>query len=73
MTDEQLKFLRAINRWQGCATPKDLRLPVDGKQDRARQKSRRDGLVTFEGGYWRLTSEGRAALLGARVGHVWGL
>jgi hypothetical protein len=62
MTDEQIKFLRALASWQGVATPQDLRLPANREQDRARQKSKREGLVTFEGGYWRLTHEGSVAL-----------
>lgn len=55
---QQMIFLWRLRQWAGVASPQELCLPADRKQDRARQKCRRDGLVTFEGGYWRLTDKG---------------
>jgi hypothetical protein len=59
---EQVRFLRALFSWADIATPQELELPADRKQDRARQKCRRNGLVIFDGGYWRMTPKGLIAL-----------
>jgi hypothetical protein len=59
---EQLKFLRALKSWQGVASSADLKIEVDRRQHQARQKCRRDGLVEYQGGYWRLTYKGDAFL-----------
>lgn len=59
---EDMDFLRALARWDGIASSRDLGCVVDRKEDRARQRCRRLGLVTFDG-YWRLTEAGRSKLL----------
>lgn len=62
MADEaQCHFLRTLAQWGGIATSRQLGIFVDREQDRARQKCRRQGLVTFEGGFWRVTEKGREA------------
>jgi hypothetical protein len=65
MTDAdeaQCRFLRTLAQWGGIATSRQLVIFVDREQDRARQKCRRQGLVTFEGGFWRVTEKGREAI-----------
>jgi hypothetical protein len=68
MADEaQCHFLRTLAQWGGIATSRQLGIFVlgifvDREQDRARQKCRRQGLVTFEGGFWRVTEKGREAV-----------
>jgi hypothetical protein len=63
MADEaQCHFLRTLAQWGGIATSRQLGIFVDREQDRARQKCRRQGLVTFEGGFWRVTEKGREAI-----------
>lgn len=60
-----LKFLRALARWQGVASPQDLGPQTSQDENRARQKCKRRGWVTYDGGnvgYWRLTDAGREAL-----------
>lgn len=60
--EEQRLFLNGLASWSGTATPQELRIPANRKQDRARQKCKRLGLATFADGYWHLTECGRAAL-----------
>lgn len=57
-----LKFLYALERWQHVATPQDLGPQTSQDENRARQKCKRKGLVTYEGGYWRTTDLGRQVL-----------
>ncbi len=57
-----LKFLRALARWQHVASPQDLGPQTSQDENRARQKCKRKGLVTYEGGYWRTTDLGRQVL-----------
>ena len=59
---EQLKFLRALSRWQGVASPQDLAPQMSQEENSARQRCKRRGWATFSGGYWRLTDEGRILL-----------
>lgn len=56
-----LKFLRALARWQGIASPQDLGPQTSQDENRARQKCKRRGWVTYDG-YWRMTDAGREAL-----------
>lgn len=65
LTPEQLAFLRALARWQGVASPRELGPQTSQEENSARQRCRRRGLVTYEGGYWRLTDIGRYALRAA--------
>lgn len=65
MTPEQLKFMRELARWDGIASPHDLGPQMHQKDNNARKAAKRQGLVKFEGGYWRMTDAGRAALAGA--------
>lgn len=58
----QLKFLRELARWQGIASPKDLGPQTSRQQINARARSKRQGLVIFEDGYWKLTDIGRASM-----------
>lgn len=63
MIDEvQRHFLHTLAKREGMATPHQLGILADREQDRARQKCRRQGLVEFAGGYWRLTDKGREAI-----------
>jgi len=52
-------FLRLLREWDGVATSQDLGPQTSQDQNRARQRCKRNGLVTFEGGYWRMTDLGR--------------
>jgi len=56
------KFLLALASWQHVASSKDLGPQTSQDDNRARQKCKRNGLVTYEGGYWRTTDKGRQAL-----------
>ncbi len=62
MNEWQEKFLRSLARWQGVATSQELAPQTDQRENSARQTCRRRGWVTYDGGYWRLTPEGRAQL-----------
>ena len=62
LTDEQMKFLRALARWQGVASPQELAPQTRQEENSARQRCKRQGLVTFVDGYWRLTDAGRKQL-----------
>jgi len=63
LTEPQIKFLRALARWQGVASSQDLGGPQTSQSENsARQRCKRRGLVTYEGGYWRLTDIGRLTL-----------
>jgi hypothetical protein len=44
------------------ATPQNLGPQTSQDENRARQKCKRKGLVTYEGGYWRTTDLGRQVL-----------
>ncbi len=62
INDHQRKLLSELLAYDGAATSAELGgySPFGA---RARTKSKRDGLVTFDGGrygYWRLTEKGRA-------------
>lgn len=52
-------FLRILRTWQGIASPQNLGPQTSQDENRARQRCKRNGLVTFEGGYWRLTEIGK--------------
>jgi len=52
-------FLRLLRRWEGAATSQELGPQMSQDENRARQKCKRRGLVTFGGGYWRLTELGQ--------------
>lgn len=58
------KFLRELARWQHVASPQNLSPQTSQDENRARQKCKRKGLVTYEGGYWRTTDLGRQVLRG---------
>ena len=60
-----LKFLRELLRWSGVASSRDLGPQTSQDENRARQKCKRNGWATYDGGnvgYWRLTDLGRDAL-----------
>lgn len=60
-----LKFLRALLRWGGVAEAKELGPQISQDENRARQKCKRRGWATYDGGnvgYWRLTDAGRTAI-----------
>jgi hypothetical protein len=67
MTDaeRQMRFLRTVASKPEGATRYDLAFAC-GREDGARQKCRRHGLVVFEdrgdGKRWHITARGRAAL-----------
>ena len=63
LTVAQEKFLRSLARWQGVASPQDLGPQTSQEENSARQRCKRQGLVTYEGGYWRLTNLGRETLI----------
>lgn len=56
------KFLREILKWSGAATPQELGPQTSQEENSCRQTCKRRGWVTYEGGYWRITESGRAAL-----------
>lgn len=62
LVDGDIKFLCHLLSWQGIATPQDLGPQTSQDENRARQKCKRLGLVTYEGGYWRLTPQGRLVI-----------
>lgn len=62
LTAEQIKFLRALASWQGIASPQDLGPQTKQEENSARQRCKRQKLVTFENGYWRMTDLGREVL-----------
>jgi hypothetical protein len=67
VNEHQIKLLSDLVSWGGAATSAELGgwSPFGA---RARTKSKRDGLVTFDGGrhgYLRITEAGRKALLPA--------
>jgi hypothetical protein len=62
LNEGDYKFLRALASWQHVASPRDLGPQTSQDENRARQKCKRKGLVTFEGGYWRTTDLGRQVL-----------
>lgn len=57
-----LKFLRALARWQGVATPQEIGPQTSQDENRVRQKCKRRGWATYGDGYWRLTHAGRTVL-----------
>jgi hypothetical protein len=62
LNDEDFKFLRELAKWDGVASPQDLGPQWRSGQNPARQKCKRNKLVTYEGGYWRMTDLGRLVL-----------
>jgi hypothetical protein len=60
LTEAQIAFLRALPSDQGVATARDLGPQTTQKQNSARQRCKRLGLVVYDGSYWRLTDIGRA-------------
>lgn len=62
LNDGDFKFLRALARWQHVASSQDIGPQTSQDENRARQKCKRKGLVTFEDGYWRTTDLGRLVL-----------
>lgn len=62
LAEGDLKFLRKLFSWQGAATSQELGPQTSQDDNRARQKCKRNGLVTFDGHYWRLTDIGRAVI-----------
>ncbi len=62
MNPAREKFLRSLHRWQGVASPQDLGPQVAQEENSARQWCKRNGLATYENGYWRLTDIGRETL-----------
>jgi hypothetical protein len=61
-TDEQIKFLRALAKWTGVATPQELGPQLSQRDNSVRQACKRKGWVTFDRNYWRLTDAGRKVL-----------
>lgn len=58
-----LKFMSRLSLWGGVASSQDLGPQTSQDQNRARQKCKRRGWVTYDyDGYWRLTDSGKAAL-----------
>lgn len=62
LDDDDFRFMRELAKWQHVASPQDLGPQMHQAQNKARQKCKRKGLVTFEGGYWRTTDLGRQVL-----------
>lgn len=62
LVEGDIKFLRELLRWTGAATPRELGPQTSQDENRARQKCKRLGLVTYDGGYWRLTDAGRLVI-----------
>lgn len=62
MEEAAIKFMRALARWQGVATPQEIGPQTSQLENSARQRCKRRGWVTFNGGYWRLTDSGRETL-----------
>jgi hypothetical protein len=62
LTEEQISFLRNLKSWDGIASPENLGPQRTQKENSARQRCKRQGLVTYGGGYWRLTDDGQKAL-----------
>ena len=65
LNDGDFKFLRSLARWQHVASSRDLGPQTSQDENRARQKCKRKGLVTYDGGndgYWRTTDLGRLVL-----------
>lgn len=62
LDEGQVQFLRALHSWQDVASSQNLGPQTSQDENRARQKCKRQGLVTFSGGYWRMTDAGRKAL-----------
>lgn len=62
LTGAQAAFLQSLANWDGVATARDLGPQTTQQENSARQRCKRRGLVTYEGGYWRMTDIGREAL-----------
>jgi hypothetical protein len=56
------KFLRAILKWDGAATPRELGPQTSQEENSCRQTCKRRGWVTYDGYYWRITNAGKVAL-----------
>jgi hypothetical protein len=63
LNDGDFKFMRMLARWDHVASSQDLGPQTSQDENRARQKCKRKGLVTYEGGYWRTTDLGRMVLV----------
>jgi hypothetical protein len=59
ISEAQWDFLRKLVSWQGIASSRDLGPQTRQEENSARQRAKRQGLVTFDGHYWRLTDVGR--------------
>jgi hypothetical protein len=59
---EMRSFLHTIDfHYEGAATSSECPTATRA-QDRVRKMAKRRAWVTYEGGYWRITDAGRAAL-----------
>lgn len=63
LSEHQRGFLRDLIRWKGAATTRELGPQTSQKDNAARQFCKRRGYVTYDGHYWRITDEGRTALV----------
>lgn len=61
MNDEANKFMQNLMKWGGVADRWNLGPQTSQKENSARQFCKRQGWVTFEGSYWRITAAGRIA------------
>jgi len=52
-------FMRLMRQWDWVASPYDLGPQTSQDENRARQRCKRNGLVTFDGHYWRATELGK--------------
>ena len=62
LTSDMRCFLERLMQWQGVATPSELGSQFSPSDNSIRQRCRRNKLVMFYDGYWRITDAGRAAL-----------
>jgi hypothetical protein len=62
LDDDDFRFLRELAKWEHIASPRELGPQIHQAQNKARQKCKRKGIVTFESGYWRTTDIGRRVL-----------
>lgn len=62
LSEAAVMFLHKLRQWGGCASNVDLRMAVTREQDTGRRQCVRRKLAYYEGGYWRLTDQGREFL-----------